>query len=72
VYFITLSFLISKIFTFYIIDVLLFKCPVPGPKQYMRLWYRYTQIWFRIDSGMSSSKYGIEFSSTVKEAEFLS
>ena len=32
VYFITLPFLVSKIFTFYTIDVLLFKCPVPGPK----------------------------------------
>jgi len=25
-------FLVHKIFTFYINDVLLFKCPVPGPK----------------------------------------
>ena len=32
VYFITLHFLFRKIFTFYINDVLLFKCPVPGPK----------------------------------------
>ena len=32
VYFITLPFLVRKIFTFYINDVLLFKCPVPGPK----------------------------------------
>ena len=32
VYFITLHFLVCKIFTFYINDVLLFKCPVPGPK----------------------------------------
>jgi len=32
VYFITLSFLVRKIFTFYINDVLLFKCPFPGPK----------------------------------------
>jgi len=32
VYFITLSFLVRKIFTFYLNDVLLFKCPVPGPK----------------------------------------
>ena len=32
VYFITLSFLVRKIFTFYINDVLLFKCPIPGPK----------------------------------------
>jgi hypothetical protein len=32
VYFITLSFLFRKIFTFYIKDVLLFKCPFPGPK----------------------------------------
>ena len=32
VYFITLSFLVRKIFTFYINDVLLFKCPVPGSK----------------------------------------
>jgi len=30
-YFITLP-LVLKIFTFYINDVLLFKCPVPGPK----------------------------------------
>jgi len=32
VYFITLPFLVRKIFTFYINDVLLFKCPFPGPK----------------------------------------
>ena len=32
VYFITLTFLVRKIFTFYINDVLLFKCPFPGPK----------------------------------------
>ena len=32
VYFITLPFLATKIFKFYINDVLLFKCPVPGPK----------------------------------------
>ena len=32
VYFITLPVLVRKIFTFYINDVLLFKCPVPGPK----------------------------------------
>ena len=32
VYFITLNFLVRKIFTFYINDVLLFKCPVPGSK----------------------------------------
>ena len=32
VYFITLPFLVHKIFTFYINDVLLFKCAVPGPK----------------------------------------
>ena len=32
VYFITLAFLVRKIFTFYINDVLLFKCPIPGPK----------------------------------------
>ena len=31
VYFITLPFLVRK-FTFYINDVLLFKCPFPGPK----------------------------------------
>ena len=32
VYFITLPFLVRKLFTFYINDVLLFfKCPVPGP-----------------------------------------
>ena len=29
VYFITLHFLVRKIFTFYINDVLLFKCPIP-------------------------------------------
>ena len=32
VYFITLPFLVRKIFTFYINDVLLFQWPVPGPK----------------------------------------
>ena len=32
VYFITLYLLVRKIFTFYINDVLLFKCPVQGPK----------------------------------------
>ena len=32
VYFITLPFLVRKIFTFYVNDVLLFKYPVPGPK----------------------------------------
>ena len=32
VYFKTLTFLVLKIFTFYINDVLLFKCPFPGPK----------------------------------------
>jgi len=32
VYFIPLPVLVRKIFTFYINDVLLFKCPVPGPK----------------------------------------
>jgi len=32
VYFVTLRFLVRKISTFYINDVLLFKCPVPGPK----------------------------------------
>ena len=32
VYFITLPFLVYKIFAFYINDVLLFKCPFPGPK----------------------------------------
>ena len=31
-YFITLPFLVRKIFTFYINHVLLFKCPFPGPK----------------------------------------
>ena len=31
-YFITLHVLVRKIFTFYINDVLLFKCPVLGPK----------------------------------------
>ena len=32
VYFIMLHFLVRKIFTFYLNDVLLFKCPFPGPK----------------------------------------
>jgi hypothetical protein len=32
VYFITLLFLVRKIFTVYINDVLLFKCTFPGPK----------------------------------------
>ena len=32
VYFITVPFLVLKILTFYINDVLLFKCPYPGPK----------------------------------------
>ena len=32
VYFIRLPFMIRKIFTFYINDVLLFKCPIPGSK----------------------------------------
>jgi len=32
VYFITFPFFVCKIFTFYINDVLLFKCPIPGPK----------------------------------------
>ena len=32
VYFIALIFLVRKIFRFYINDVLLFKCPIPGPK----------------------------------------
>jgi len=32
VYFITLPVLVHKIFTFYINDVRLFKCPFPGPK----------------------------------------
>ena len=31
-YFITLPFLVHKIFTLYINDVVLFKCSVPGPK----------------------------------------
>ena len=31
VYFITLPVLVRKILTFYTIDVLLFKCSVPGP-----------------------------------------
>ena len=35
VYFITLPFLGRKILTFYMNDVLLFKCPVPGPKGYL-------------------------------------
>ena len=32
VYFVTLPVLFRKIFTFYINEVLLFKCPVPEPK----------------------------------------
>jgi len=32
VYFISLSFLVCKIFTYYINDVLLFKCPIPGQR----------------------------------------
>ena len=32
VYFITLPFLVRKIFSLYINDVLLFKCSIPGPK----------------------------------------
>ena len=32
VFFITLPILVRKIFTFYINDVLLFKCSIPGPK----------------------------------------
>ena len=32
VYFITLPFLVRKIFIFYTNDVLLFKCPFPGTK----------------------------------------
>ena len=35
VYFITLPFLVRKIFTFYLNDVLLFKCPFPGTKGYV-------------------------------------
>ena len=31
-YFITLPFVVPKIFSFYINDVLIFKCPIPGPK----------------------------------------
>ena len=33
-YFITLPFLVRKILTFYINDVLLFKCPIPWLKGY--------------------------------------
>ena len=32
VYFITSPFMVHKIFTFYMNDVILFKCPVPWPK----------------------------------------
>ena len=32
VYFITLPFLVRKIFAFYINDVLIFKCPIPGQR----------------------------------------
>ena len=34
VYFIKFPFLVRKIFTFYTNDLLLFKCPIPGPKGY--------------------------------------
>jgi len=37
VYFISLPFLVRKIFTFYINYVLQFKCPFPGPKVNVRL-----------------------------------
>ena len=36
VYFILLPFLVHKIFTFYINDVLIFKCPFPGPKDQLK------------------------------------
>jgi len=36
VYFMMLPSLVCKIFTFYINDVLLFKCPVPGPKGWLQ------------------------------------
>ena len=32
VYFITLPYLVRKILTFYLNDVILFKCTIPGPK----------------------------------------
>jgi len=32
VYFIIIHFVFRKIFTFYTNDMLLFKCPIPGPK----------------------------------------
>ena len=41
--------MVRKIFTFYINDVLLFKCPVPGPKGKIgndkRFWDRSSYIW---------------------------
>ena len=47
VYFISLRFLVRKILTFYINDVLLFKCPFPGPKgwsNYCIKWRRFSQV----------------------------
>ena len=47
VYFITLPVSVCKIFTFYINDVLLFKCPVPGPKgQFISMTYP-LHVWNR-------------------------
>jgi len=49
VYFISLTFLVRKIFTFYINDALLFKCPIPGPKglpSCTRMPHRYNYMFF--------------------------
>ena len=45
VYLITLHFLVPKIITFYINDVLLFKCPFPGPKGPLKATWDSEQAW---------------------------
>jgi len=49
VYFITLPFLVRKIFTFYANDVLLFKCPVTGPNfkhmETLRIQHAACSVW---------------------------
>ena len=52
-YFITLSLLVHKIFTFYTNDVLLFKCPVPGPKGLIQHQHDWTSA--RIKTFLSSN-----------------